>query len=76
MRGRASKRRLRRAGTDGLKLWRSEARNTRPSNALNPNRRLSMFVLRYIFKTVILGLVTRLLGRYLPILLRILRLWR
>lgn len=35
-----------------------------------------MFILRYLFKTVILGLVIKLLGRFFPILLRLLRLWR
>ena len=33
-----------------------------------------MLVLSFIFRTVLLGAVTRLLGRYLPILLRFFRL--
>ena len=47
-----------------------------PSNAPNPNRQLAMFVLRYLFRTVIAGFLVKLAGRYLPILLRFLRLWR
>lgn len=35
-----------------------------------------MLVLRFLFQTVLLGVVTRVLGRYLPILLRALRLLR
>lgn len=35
-----------------------------------------MFILRYLFKTVILAAIVKLLGRFFPILLRILRLWR
>jgi hypothetical protein len=33
-----------------------------------------MLVLRFLFKTVLLGFVTKLLGRYLPIILRAFRL--
>lgn len=35
-----------------------------------------MFILRYLFKTVILAVVVKLLGRFFPILLRLLRLLR
>jgi len=35
-----------------------------------------LVLLRYVFKTVILGLVIKVLGRFFPILLRLLRLWR
>lgn len=35
-----------------------------------------LVLLRYIFKTVVLGFVIKLLGRFFPILLRLLRLWR
>jgi hypothetical protein len=35
-----------------------------------------MFLLRYIFRTVVLGLIVKVLGRFFPILLRLLRLWR
>jgi hypothetical protein len=33
-----------------------------------------MFVLRFLFKTVLLGFITKILGRYLPIILRAFRL--
>jgi hypothetical protein len=33
-------------------------------------------LLRYFFKTVVLGFIVKLLGRFFPILLRLLRLWR
>jgi len=33
-----------------------------------------MIVLRYLLKSVVLGLVTKLLGRFLPVVLRVLRL--
>jgi hypothetical protein len=33
-----------------------------------------MLVLRFLFQTVLLGFVTKLLGRYLPIVLRAFRL--
>jgi hypothetical protein len=32
------------------------------------------FILRYLFKTVLLGVVLKLLGRFFPALLRLLRL--
>jgi hypothetical protein len=35
-----------------------------------------LVLLRYVFKTVILGLIIKVLGRFFPILLRLLRLWR
>jgi hypothetical protein len=35
-----------------------------------------LVLLRYFFQTVILGVVIKLLGRFWPSLLRILRLWR
>jgi hypothetical protein len=35
-----------------------------------------MFLLRFLFRSVLLTLVTGLLGRFLPVLLRLLRLWR
>jgi hypothetical protein len=35
-----------------------------------------LLLLRYFFKTVILGLVIKILGRFWPSLLRIFRLWR
>jgi hypothetical protein len=35
-----------------------------------------MFLLRFLFRTVLLGAVVKLLGRFFPILLRLLRLWR
>jgi hypothetical protein len=38
--------------------------------------RLAMILLRYLLKTVILGWVIKLLGRFFPVLLRLLRLWR
>jgi len=35
-----------------------------------------LVLLRYVFQTVVLGFVIKLLGRFFPILLRLLRLWR
>lgn len=35
-----------------------------------------MLLFRFLFRTVLLTLVTRLLGRFLPVVLRLLRLWR
>jgi hypothetical protein len=35
-----------------------------------------MLVLRFLFRTVVAGFVMKLLGRFFPILLRALRLWR
>jgi len=35
-----------------------------------------LLLLRYFFKTVILGVVIKILGRFWPSLLRLLRLWR
>lgn len=36
-----------------------------------------LFLFRFIFKTVLLGLVTKALGRFFPIVLRLFRmLWR
>ena len=35
-----------------------------------------MFILRYLFKTVILAAIIKFLGRFFPILLRILRILR
>jgi hypothetical protein len=41
------------------------------------NRRTHVFLLlRFFVKTVILGWVIKLLGRFFPILLRLARLWR
>jgi hypothetical protein len=41
------------------------------------NRRTHVFLLlRFLVKTVILGWVIKLLGRFFPILLRLARLWR
>jgi hypothetical protein len=41
------------------------------------NRRTPVFLLlRFLVKTVILGWVIKLLGRFFPILLRLARLWR
>ena len=43
----------------------------------HPNRWTHVLVLlRYILKTVVLGYVIKLLGRFFPILLRLLRFWR
>jgi hypothetical protein len=33
-------------------------------------------ILRYLVKTVLLGAVVKLLGRFFPVLLRLFRLWR
>jgi len=33
-----------------------------------------MFVLRFLFQTVLLGFITKILGRFLPIVLRVFRL--
>lgn len=35
-----------------------------------------MLLLRFLFRTLISGLVIKLLGKFFPILLRFLRLWR
>lgn len=35
-----------------------------------------LVLLRYVFQTVVLGFVIKVLGRFFPILLRLLRLWR
>jgi hypothetical protein len=35
-----------------------------------------LVLLRYFFKTVVLAFIIKVLGRFFPILLRLLRLWR
>ena len=35
-----------------------------------------MMILRYLFKTVFLGLLVKMLGKFFPILMRFIRLWR
>lgn len=35
-----------------------------------------LVLLRYVFQTVVLGFIIKVLGRFFPILLRLLRLWR
>lgn len=35
-----------------------------------------LLLLRYVLKTVVLGFVIKILGRFFPILLRLLRFWR
>lgn len=43
----------------------------------HPNRWTPvLLLLRYVLKTVVLGYVIKFLGRFFPILLRLLRFWR
>jgi len=61
-----------------VKLPRRRARRVEhEQRAETLNRRTPVgLLLRFLVKTVILGWVVKLLGRFFPILLRLARLWR